>query len=156
MVATSVNARLAGLNDDAGTVVTTPEGQILDHAVLGAKLAEGFVPALKSWPDAKACVDQSKTAPEKAAQSAQEGAAGPCPRNGLANYCLGQLALARGKKADSTEAMQYFQTATKGDPLSLPAWTQLASGFEVGGRHGPHHRSAQADAADRADEPAAA
>jgi tetratricopeptide (TPR) repeat protein len=127
-----VTSRLAGLNDDAGNVVVQPEGELKDHAALGTKIGDGFAPVLKSWTDAKACVDQSKSAPDKAIQSAKKALA-VLPTSGLANYCLGQLAIARGKKADSAEAMQYFTTATKGDPLSLPAWTQLASGFEVAG-----------------------
>lgn len=127
-----VTSRLAGLNDDAGTVVSSPAGEIKDHAQLGTRLADGFALALKSWADAKACVDQSRNAPDKAAQSAKKAIA-TFPTNGLANFCLGQLANARGKKADSAEAMGYFQTATKGDPLSLAAWTQLASGFELAG-----------------------
>ncbi len=127
-----VNARLAGLNDDAGVVVTTPEGEFKDHAQLGAKLADGFGPALKSFADAKACVEQSRNAPEKAITSAKKAIA-VLPTHGLANLCLGELALARGKKADSAEAMAYFQTATKGDPLSLKAWTNLAAGYEAAG-----------------------
>ncbi len=127
-----VTARLAGLNDDAGTVVMVPTGTSGDHAQIGAKVADGFAAALKVWADARACVDQSKTAPDKAAQSAKKVLA-VVPNHGLANFCLGQLAMARGKKADSAEAMGYFDAATKGDPLSLPAWTQLASGYEVAG-----------------------
>ncbi len=127
-----VTARLAGLNDDAGMVVMTPEGQIRDHAQLGAKIADGFGPALKAFADAKACIDQSKNAPDKAIVSAKK-ALTLIPTHGLANLCLGELALARGRKADSTEAMAYFQSATKGDPLSLKAWTNLAAGFEAAG-----------------------
>jgi tetratricopeptide (TPR) repeat protein len=127
-----ITSRLSGLNDDAGMVVSMSEGTIKDHAQLGTKLADGFAGALKAWGDAKACVDQSKTAPEKAATSARRAIA-VVPTHGLANLCLGELALARGKKADSTEAMQFFQAATKGDPLSLKAWTNLAAGFEAAG-----------------------
>jgi tetratricopeptide (TPR) repeat protein len=127
-----LTARLAGLNDDAGMVVTIPAGTSENHAEIGAKVADGFAPAFKAWPDVRACVDQSKTAPEKAAGAAKKALA-IVPTHGLANYCLGMLALARGKKADSLEAMRYFQNAVKGDPLSLAAWTQLAAGYEVAG-----------------------
>jgi tetratricopeptide (TPR) repeat protein len=126
----TITARLAGLNDDAGAVVATPQGTSENHAELGGKIADGFAPALKVYADAKACVDQSKTAPDKAAQAAKK-ALSTLPTHGLANYCLGQLAIARGRKADSVEAMGYFQTAVKGDPLSLAAWTQLAAGYEL-------------------------
>lgn len=127
----TITARLAGLNDDAGAVVSAP-GASENHAELGTRLADGFASALKVYADAKSCVDQSKTAPDKAAQSAKK-ALSVLPTHGLANYCLGQLALARGHKADSAEATGYFQTAVKGDPLSLAAWTQLAAGYEAAG-----------------------
>jgi tetratricopeptide (TPR) repeat protein len=127
-----ITARLAGLNDDAGMVVSTPVVTSQNHEELGSKVADGFSQVLKVWPDVRACVDQSKTAPEKAATAAKK-ALGVVPTHGLANYCLGQLALAGGKKSDSAQAMAYFQTAVKGDPLSLAAWTQLAAGYEVAG-----------------------
>jgi tetratricopeptide (TPR) repeat protein len=127
-----ITARLAGLNDDAGMVVSTPVVSSENHAELGTKVADGFAPALKVWADARACVDQSKTAPEKAAAAAKK-VLGTLPTHGLANYCLGQLALARGRGSDSAQAMSYFQAAVKGDPMSLAAWTQLAAGYEVAG-----------------------
>ena len=55
------------------------------------------------------------------------------PNHGLANLCLAQMALARGRKADSAEAMRYLETAVKGDPLSLNAWTLVAAGHEASG-----------------------
>lgn len=125
-----LSARLSGLNDDAGMVVSTPQGTSENHAELGAKIADGFVLPLKAWGDARACVEQSKSAPEKAIQAAKKALA-TVPNHGLANYCLGQLSLARGKKADSAEAMGYFAMAVKGDPLSLASWTQLAAGYEA-------------------------
>lgn len=128
----SVTSRLAGLNDDAGNVVTLTQGSGQVLTDLGAKLADGFSPALKVYNDAKSCVDLSRTEPAKAAVAAKKALAA-MPKHGLANYCLGQLALSRGRKADSTEAMQYFQAAVSGDPLSLAAWTQLAAGREAAG-----------------------
>jgi tetratricopeptide (TPR) repeat protein len=87
---------------------------------------------MKAWADAKSCVDQSKSAPDKAIQAARKALA-VIPTHGLANFCLGQLAIAKGKKADTAEAMGHFQAAVKGDPLSLAAWTQLAGGYEAAG-----------------------
>jgi len=127
-----VTSRLAGVNDDAGSVVTQNQAPGQQPADMGEKVADGFAPVLKTWTDAKACVDQSKAAPAKAADAAKKALA-QMPTNGLANFCLGQLALARGHKADSAEAMRYFGEAVKGDPLSLAAWTQLAAGYEVAG-----------------------
>jgi len=127
-----VTARLAGVNDDAGSVVSATQvaGQPLGD--LGGKVGDGFGPAIKAWGDAKSCVEQAKTAPAKAAEAAKK-ALTAMPSNGLANFCLGQLALSRGGKADSAEAMRYFGEAVKGDPLSLAAWTQLAGAYEVQG-----------------------
>lgn len=128
----SITSRMAGLNDDAGNVVTLSQAPGQAAGDLGAKVAESFTTAVKAWPDAKACVDQSKLAPEKAVASAKKALAA-MPTNGLANFCLGSITLARGKKADSAEAMTYFQAAVKGDPLTLPAWTNLAAGYEAAG-----------------------
>lgn len=127
-----VTSRLAGVNDDAGTVISGTQVAGQQLADLGSKVADGFAPAVKSWNDAKGCVEQSKTAPAKAAEAAKKALAA-LPSNGLANYCMGMLALGRGSKADTAEAMRYFGEAVKGDPLSLAAWTQLAAGYEVTG-----------------------
>jgi tetratricopeptide (TPR) repeat protein len=120
------------VNDDAGSVVTLNQAAGQTAGDLGGRVGDGFAPAVKSWADAKACVEQAKTAPAKAAEAAKKALAGQ-PSSGLANFCLGQLAMARGGKADSADAMRYFGEAVKGDPLSLPAWTQLASAHEVAG-----------------------
>ncbi len=126
----TVTARLAGVNDDAGNVVTVVQGAGRTSADLGGQVAEGFGPAMKSWNDARACVDQSKAAPDKAAQAAKK-AIGVLPTHGLANFCLGKLIQSKGTKSDSATALGYFQTAVRGDPLSLAAWTELASGYEL-------------------------
>ncbi len=128
----TVTARLSGLNDDAGNVVSLSQAGGQTGADLGGKLAEGLQLTVKAWTDARACVDQSKNAPEKAIQSAKK-ALTVMPTNGLANYCLGQLSLGRGTRADSGQALKYFQDAVVGDPLSLAAWTQIASSAEIAG-----------------------
>lgn len=129
---TVVTARFAGLNDEAGYVVTGSQAAGQTTQALGDKLGTGFAPVIKTWADAKGCVDQAKTAPAKAAEAANK-AIKVVPNHGLANYCLGQLALAKNTKADSAEAMRLFSEAVKGDPLSLNAWTQIAAGYEISG-----------------------
>jgi tetratricopeptide (TPR) repeat protein len=127
-----VTSRFAGLNDEAGFVITQSQAAGQSPQDLGDKIGAGFAPVVKSYNDAKACVDQAKNAPAKAADAAKK-ALNQVPTHGLANYCLGQLAMAKGTKADSAEAMRLFGEAVKGDPLSLNAWTQIAAGYEIAG-----------------------
>ncbi|HWA15299.1 MAG TPA: hypothetical protein VG817_02620 [Gemmatimonadales bacterium] len=127
-----VTARFAGLNDEAGFVITQTQAAGQSPQDLGDKIGAGFAPVIKSWNDARGCVDQAKNAPAKAAEAGKKAVAA-IPTHGLANYCLGQLALAKGTKGDSAEAMRLFNEAVKGDPLSLNAWTQIAAGYEVAG-----------------------
>lgn len=128
----TATARLAGLNDEAGNVVTLAQKEGQGNAEFGAAVAEGFAPEFKVWTEARGCVDNIRVSADKAGQSAQK-VIKLVPTHGLANYCLGQLALERATKADSARAMKFFQEATKGDPLSLAAWTQLAAGYEAAG-----------------------
>jgi tetratricopeptide (TPR) repeat protein len=124
---TTVTARLVGVNDDAGNVVTlTQQGQSLD--AFGKKLAQALSPAVKSLPDAKACIDQRTGKPDKAAEAAQK-AIKTLPNHGLAEFCLAQLAM--DKKAPRGEVVKHLQAAVKGDPLSLPAWTALATQYQA-------------------------
>src|SRR4029078_3140753 len=48
---------------------------------------------------------------------------------GLAEFCLAQLAQA--KKAPRAEVVKHLQAASKGDPLSLPVWTALATQYQA-------------------------
>ncbi len=118
----TVAARLTGMNDDAGhlVVVSQAPNQKLDD--FGEAVANALLPAFRALPDAKACMDQSATAPDKAANEAQK-ALRTQPNHGLASYCLGEIAL---KKQDKAEAITHFASAVTGDSLSLPAWNQLA------------------------------
>jgi tetratricopeptide (TPR) repeat protein len=123
----SVTARLIGVNDDAGYVValTRPQGQ--SPTDFGKKLARALGSAVKALPEAKACVDQRPSKPDKAADAAGK-AAKTLPNHGLAQYCLAQIAT--DKKAPRTEIVKHLQASTKGDPLSLPVWTALAAQYQ--------------------------
>lgn len=124
---TAVTARLMGVNDDAGYVVslTQAPGQSLQD--FGKKLARALEPAVKALPDAKACVDQQASKPDKAAAAAGK-ALKTLPNHGLAELCLAQIAKAQKKPA---EVVKHLQAAVKGDPLSLPAWTSLAEQYQA-------------------------
>ncbi len=123
----SVSARLIGVNDDAGYVVTQAQNAGESAEAFGKRLAGALKPAVKSLPDAKACIDQRTTKPDKALEAANK-ALKELPNHGLAEYCLAQLAQA--KKAPRAEVVKHLQASVKGDPLSLPVWTALATQFQ--------------------------
>lgn len=122
----AVQGRLAGVNDEAGSVATVPQ-DALSLTDLGARVADKLGAAYKSLNDAKSCVDQRATKPDKAAEAANK-ALRQYPGNGLAEYCLAQIALA---KKDTKEAIKHFQAAAKADPLSLAAWSNLAEQYQA-------------------------
>ncbi len=119
----TITARLSGLNDDAGNVIsaTQTDGQSIE--ALGAAVADQFQPSVKASKDAKGCIDQ-RTADAKKAEISAKRALATDPRNGLAALCLAQLAIDR--KAPSDSVIGLLLLATTSDPLSLPAWALLA------------------------------
>jgi tetratricopeptide (TPR) repeat protein len=124
----TVTARLAGVNDDAGNVVTLAQNANETPDAFGKRLAQALEPAAKSLADAKACIDQRTAKPDKAAEAANK-ALKTLPNNGLAEYCLALLA--QDKKASREEVVKHLQASTKGDPLSLPVWTALATQYQA-------------------------
>ena len=124
---TSVTARLTGVNDDAGNVVTLSQDQGQTLEDFGKKVAQALGPAVKSLPDAKACIDQRTSKPDKATEAASK-AIKALPNHGLAEFCLAQIAM--DKKAPRAEVVKHLQASVKGDPLSLPVWTALATQFQ--------------------------
>ena len=122
-----VTARLSGVNDDAGNVVTLTQNAGESPEAFGKRLVDALAPAVKSLTDSKACIDQRTSKPDKAVDAANK-ALKTLPNNGLAEYCL---ALISGdKKAPSAEVVKHLQASTKGDPLSLPVWTALATQYQ--------------------------
>jgi tetratricopeptide (TPR) repeat protein len=79
---------------------------------------------VKALPDAKACVDQRASKPDKAVEAANK-AIKTLPNHGLAEFCLAQIAMDR--KAPRPEVVKHLHAATKGDPMSLQVWTALAT-----------------------------
>ena len=123
----SVSARLTGVNDDAGNVVTLTQNAGESPAAFGKRLADALEPAAKSLLDAKACVDQRAAKPDKAVEAANK-AIKVLPDHGLAHYCLALIT--QDKKGPREEVVKHLQAAVKGDPLSLPAWTALAAQYQ--------------------------
>jgi len=124
---TGVTARLIGVNDEAGYVATLTQQQGQSLEDFGKKLARALEPAVKALPDARACIDQRTSKPDKAEAAAQK-ALKVLPNHGLAEFCLAQIA--QDKKAPRPEVAKHLQAATKGDPLSLPVWTALATQYQ--------------------------
>jgi tetratricopeptide (TPR) repeat protein len=123
----SVTARLSGVNDDAGNVVTLTQNAGESTEAFGKRLASALEPAVKTLDDAKACIEQRQSKPDKAADAANK-AIKELPDHGLAHYCLALLT--QDKKGPRDEVVKHLQAAAKGDPLSLPVWTALATQYQ--------------------------
>jgi tetratricopeptide (TPR) repeat protein len=124
----TVTARLVGVNDDAGNVVTLTQNPNETPEAFGKRLADALQPAVKSLGDAKACVEQRTAKSDKAADAANK-AIKALPNHGLAEYCLALLA--QDKKAPRQEVVKHLQASAKGDPMSLPVWTALATQYQA-------------------------
>jgi tetratricopeptide (TPR) repeat protein len=123
----TVTARLLGVNDDAGNVVSLSQTPGENPQAFGKRLAKALQPMVKSLPDAKACIDQRTSKRDKAVDAANK-ALKVTPNHGLAHYCLALIA--QDKKAPRAEVVKHLQASAKGDPLSLPVWTALATQFQ--------------------------
>jgi tetratricopeptide (TPR) repeat protein len=124
----SVAARVLGVNDDAGNVITLAQKPGESPQAFGKRVAEALDPMVETLPHAKACIEQRTSKPDKAAESANK-AIKVVPNHGLAHYCLALLA--QDKKAPRAEIVKHLQVSAKGDPLSLPVWTALATQYQA-------------------------
>ena len=126
----SVTTRFAGVNDDAGFVVsrTQSPGETLED--FAKDLADDFKDPIRAYKDAKECTELART-PEKQgdAVKAADKALKRVPNQGLAEVCLAEMAKASGQPADSV--IGHLRRAVEGDPLSLPAYTMLAEEYEA-------------------------
>ena len=123
----AVTARLLGVNDDAGNVVTLAQNAGESPQAFGKRVSEALSPLVKSLPDAKACIDQRTSKSDKAVDAANK-AIKAAPSHGLAHYCLALIA--QDKKAPRADVVKHLQASAKGDPLSLPVWTALATQYQ--------------------------
>ena len=114
------------MNDDAGNVVAF--GRIRGEALeaFGERLAEALEPAATSTRPRPASISAT-TEPDKAAEAANK-AIKQVPNHGLAEYCLAQIA--KAKKAPGEIVKATSRPPAKGDPLSLPVWTALATQYQ--------------------------
>ena len=123
----AVTARLIGVSDDAGYVVLLTQNANETPEAFGKRLAQALQPAVKALADAKACIEQRTAKPDKAIEAANK-AIKAVPNNGLAEYCLALIA--QDKKAPRSEVLKHLQAAAKGDALSLPVWTAIATQYQ--------------------------
>jgi tetratricopeptide (TPR) repeat protein len=124
----TVTARLKGVSDDAGNVVTLAQNAGETPEAFGKRLVDAIEPAVKSMENAKSCIDQRKTKPDKAVEAANK-AIKAVPNHGLAEYCLALVA--QDKKQSRDEIVKHLLASTKGDPQSLPVWTALAAQYQA-------------------------
>ena len=126
----SMTSRLFGVQSDAGVVQAAQQqpGEKLD--AFGARAAEAFKPAFDAFDDARNCEELRATKPDEAIKAAQTSLKA-VPDQGLAHLCLAQIAIAQ--KKPRPEIVSELTAATKGDPLSLTAWTLLAEQHEAAG-----------------------
>jgi len=120
----SMIARLSGTNDGAGnTVRIAQEGRT--PPAMGAAAVEALEPALEALDDARECMNLRVNKPQDAAKKAQD-ALKNMPSNGLAHYCLAQL-------AQGPDKVRHLEQAVAGDSLSLLALGELAAAYEAAG-----------------------
>jgi tetratricopeptide (TPR) repeat protein len=123
----SVQLRAVGINDRAGyaTTLTQQAGQSLDE--FGRQSADALRPSFQALEDARKCWDLQSTRPQDAAREAVRALRAQ-PNHGLAAYCLGEIAAAQNASRDSLITL--WRMAVTGDPLSLDAWSKLATAYQ--------------------------
>ncbi len=123
-----LTSRFFGVLADAGVVQTSRQNPGEKLEAFGARAAESFKPAFDAFDDAKECEDLRATKPEDATKAAEKSIKS-VPDQGLAHLCLAQIAIEQ--KKPRPEIVSELTAATKGDPLSLTAWTLLAEQHEA-------------------------
>ncbi len=126
----SVEARLAGLTDDAGHMIRAVQLPNQSFEEFGAKLGDSLGPAFRALPDAKVCENLRGTNTLKAKEAAVK-ALRIVPNHGLAEWCLAQIAIKDKAPVDSVIA--HLKASTRGDRLSLDAWTALGVQYQAKG-----------------------
>ena len=124
----TLESRLVGTSDDAGHVVRVTQAPNQSFEDFGARAADSLNGAFKALEDARACERLRQTNPEKATESALKALRNQ-PNDGLAEWCLAQIA--KAKKAPVDSVIAHLKSAAKGDPLSLKVWADLAVQYQA-------------------------
>ena len=124
----TVEARLAGVNDDAGQMVRVTQAPNQSFEEFGARVGDSLSSAFHALQDARQCESLRQTAPDKAAEAALKALRAQ-PNDGLAEWCLAQIA--KAKKAPVDTILTHLKSAAKGDPLSLKVWNDLAVQYQA-------------------------
>jgi len=119
----TMTSRFYGVLADAGVVESHQQNAGEKLEVFGQRTAEHFGPPFDAFDDAKVCEDLRATKPQDAVKAAEKSLK-IVPNQGLAHLCLGEIAIA--EKKPQADIIAHLTAATKGDPLSLTAWTLLA------------------------------
>ncbi|PYP42775.1 MAG: hypothetical protein DMD43_01645 [Gemmatimonadetes bacterium] len=123
----TVEARLAGVNDDAGHLVRLSRTAGETPEEFGGRLGGALAAAFRALPDARLCESLRSTAPEKALVAGLNALRSD-PSSGLAHYCIAKVAEVRKAPRDSVIAQ--LRLAVQGDALSLPGWSALAVEYQ--------------------------
>lgn len=121
----SMVSRLAGVNDDAGVTVRVNQAGGTP-TVMGQSAIDSLKKGLEVLSDARECMDQRATKPDRAADKANS-VLKTMPGNGLAHYCLAQLA------KDTATKVKQLEASVAGDSLATRAMTELAALYEARG-----------------------
>jgi tetratricopeptide (TPR) repeat protein len=125
-----VETRLVKINHEAGHMVRLTQTPNQSFEEFGQRLADSLENAFKALPDAEQCETLRGTNAPRAAEAAAK-ALKVQPNHGLAEFCLAQISIARKAPVDSI--IVHLKNSTKGDRLSLDAWTALAVQYQAKG-----------------------
>ncbi len=110
-------------SDGAGYIANTVQqsGESLDR--FAQRAVDALKDPVKAYADARQCVDNAATDRAKA-RSAAEKALKAVPNYGLAEFCLGALAVADDSVSAAGET--HFRNALRTDSMAIPAYSALA------------------------------
>ncbi|TFH43743.1 MAG: hypothetical protein E4H01_11675 [Lysobacterales bacterium] len=126
----AIQVRAVGMNDKAGYSFSLVQESNQSLEDFGKSAADSMESSFNGLSEAKKCWDLQLTKPSDARNAAAK-ALREQRNHGLAEYCLGEIALAENAPRDSIIA--HYRNATIGDPQSLETWAALAVQYEASG-----------------------